>query len=283
MASNRTKAGNSNRHPSVLALLAEYPGEGRPKQIIRRLAKERLAAALGKQWSGPPYCPKVLASLYGIRCFEVDHDIGGDGRILPNPKRSESPMIEYRSGRMIERQRFTIFHEFAHTLFPDYCVLKTYHHEAEKDPEKEFENLCDAAAAELIMPEDVFHANLAQMRISGANILELGSKFVASIDATLHRVTDLATSVAVGAAFLMAPSKGGSSEVKYCLKNSLFKGYIATGSKIRWNGPYYTPTRMLLSVNGYPRNYLVEALELPRIAENPQYPQTALLLLPPNY
>lgn len=284
MALEGKKPADSNRHPSVLALLEKFPGE-RPKQIIRRLAQERLADACKKRWIGPPFCPKILSSLYGIRCREVDHDIGGEGRILPDPRRPDRPMIEYRSGRMTERQRFTIFHEFAHTLFPDYCVFKTYHHKtlSEKDPEKEFENLCDVAAAELMMPEDVFRADLVKGKISGAGVLTLGTRFVASIEATLHRITDLVTDIPIGAAFLMAPGRGGSCEVKYSLKNTLFKKFIAPGSKIRWNGPYNTPTKMLLSVNSYPHDHLVEALELPLIPEYPEYPRTALLLLPPTY
>src|ERR1700682_543273 len=123
MASDGKKTADSARHPSVLALLAKYPGERYPKQIIRSLAQERTADARRKRWSGPPFCPKILSSLYGIRCCEADHEIGGEGRILPDPKRPDRPMIEYRSGRMKERERFTIFHEFAHTLFPDFCIL----------------------------------------------------------------------------------------------------------------------------------------------------------------
>src|SRR6185437_15156974 len=103
------------------------------------------AKALG--WNGPAFCPKVFAGIFGIRCKEVNYEIGGEGRILPYADRKL--WIEYRSQRLPERQRFTIFHEFAHTLFPDFCKFLPHHYSGgkAKDPEKEFENLCDIAAS----------------------------------------------------------------------------------------------------------------------------------------
>jgi hypothetical protein len=285
MASSGPKSPKPPRHESVIKLLEKFPGQRYPKRIIKQLAHERLADARKKGWSGPIFCPKVLASIYGIKCHQVDHDIGGEGRIIPDPKRPERPMIEYRSGRMEERQRFTMFHEFAHTLFPDYCVLTTYHQEAptEKDPEKEFENLCDAAAAEFMMPEDTFTADLAGQRVSGSLILSLKKRYHASLDATIRRVVDLTSAVPCSVLFLKAQGKGNAREVSYSLKNSLFSSYIPSGAKVRWTGPNDTPTKMLLPVDTYPRRHLVEALELPTIADNPNYPTTALLLLPPDY
>src|SRR6186713_1050187 len=102
------------RHPSVKALLDAHPGERDPKEVIRRLARSKVAHAKSLGWEGPPFCPKEFSSIFDIRCKEVNHAIGGDGRILV--QRNGKPVIEYVSGRMPERQRFTIFHEFAHTL-----------------------------------------------------------------------------------------------------------------------------------------------------------------------
>jgi hypothetical protein len=268
------------KHQSVQALLDAHPGERWPKKIIKKLAIERLADARRKGWKGPPFCPKELASLYGIICREVRHDIGGDGRILPDPRRPKLALIEYRAGQMEERQRFTMFHEFAHTLFPDYCELKTYHQDADaKDPNKEFENLCDAAAAEFMMPVDEFAAYIKGKKIGGILIQELRTRYRASIDATVRRVIDLTASVAVGAVFLLA-ANGGKREVLYSLKSTLFKSYYPRGTKVGWNGANNAPQEATLYFDNFPRTYLVEALPLPIIPENPNYPTTLLLLQP---
>src|SRR2546423_1202620 len=123
-----TPAGGSrpDKHPSVSALLAAYPGETNAKELIRRLARAKVAYAKAFGWKGPPFCPKVFASVFGIRCRPVQHDIGSEGRILPYP--DGKPWIEYRGDRMEERQRFTILHEFAHTLFPDFCEFMPHHY-----------------------------------------------------------------------------------------------------------------------------------------------------------
>src|SRR5205807_2090586 len=92
------------RHKSVLALLAAHPGESDAKKLIRRLAREKVAYAKTHSWLGPAFCPKILSSIFGIRCKEVTHDIRGDGRILPY--RDGKLWIEYRQDRPIERQRF---------------------------------------------------------------------------------------------------------------------------------------------------------------------------------
>ena len=155
---------HAKRHPSVTALLDAHPSQSDPKVIIRNLAREKVAYAKSKGWSGPPYCPKEFASIFGIRCKEVTHDIGGDGRILMGP--DGRLLIEFASGKVIERQRFTMFHEFAHTLFPDYCAFVAQHNqsrEASASEDFEFESLCDVAAAEMLFPLEDFNEDLSRL------------------------------------------------------------------------------------------------------------------------
>jgi len=126
---------SSNVHKSIEALLAAHPEEKNPETIIRCLAREKVAYAKKHHWAGPPYCPREFVSIFGIKCKEVEHDIDGEGRILLS--RAKKLEIEYRKGRMPERQRFTIFHEFAHTLFPDYCEFIPQHHSFQKNPPRQ--------------------------------------------------------------------------------------------------------------------------------------------------
>ncbi len=287
------------RHKSVEALLAAHAGEIDPKILVRRLAREKIAYAKSFGWEGPPFCPKVFASIFDIRCREVDHDIGGDGRILLYPE--NKIWIEYRSKRLPERQRFTIFHEFAHTLFPDYCEFLPLHQTSQKkvpDPEREFENLCDLAAAEMLLPLQEFCGDLAGYnRLGFEAIHELRQRYQASIDATTHRLVELTDSIGCAAVFLTdqrgAHTGFGPLWVKNCCFNSLFKGFI-------WPGTTPPPNSVAIHcfqnsvettshvqetwwIKGKPRTWLVQATKLPSIPHNPDYPKVVALLFPPGY
>src|SRR5206468_2231507 len=102
--------------------------------------------------------------------------------------------------------RFTIFHEFAHTLFPDYCDFLPQHQGLEQDyseQHKKFENLCDAAAAEMLLPESEFRADIGSFRWLGFEAIhKLRSLYQASIDATVLRLVDLVPAIPCGAVFL---------------------------------------------------------------------------------
>src|SRR4051812_47264438 len=102
------ESGDVVAQESIDALLASSPGERNPKNVIRRLARQKVVYAKSLKWTGPPFCPKEFTGIFGIRCKEVTHNIGGCGRLLLT--RKGQLWIEYRSGEMPERQRFTIFH-----------------------------------------------------------------------------------------------------------------------------------------------------------------------------
>lgn len=298
----RSMSGNSdenmpNRHPSVKALLALSPGERNPKVVMREAAKKKVGYAKTMSWPGPPYCPKELCSIFGIRCFEVEHDIGGDGRILLGL--DGKPRIEYATGRLEVRQRFTIFHEFAHTLFPDYCDFLPCHHgsgERLEKAEKEFEGLCDVGASEMLFPEEDFRADMASIdKLDFAAIASMHERYKASIDATCLRLADLSISIGFSFVFLTdyrGGNKGhGPLWVKYSVRSAAFKSYIPSGAASpAWSsatscyrdGGTTNPTKETWWVRGQPRSYLVQATRLPEIAD-PTYPKVLVLLLPLSY
>jgi len=282
-------------HPSVGVLLADHPGETDPDQLIRKLARKRVAYAKKHGWEGPPFCPIILASLSNIVCNEVHHDIGGDGRILLS--REGRPIIEYRSGVLPERQRFTIFHEFAHMLFTDYCEFVP-HHNAPNDTEsaehRQFENLCDIAAAEMMMPTENFGADCRKYpSIDFSTIGSLGKLYGASIDATINRLAELASHVSFSAGFL-TDQKGkhagsGPLWVRYSKKSSKFGGFIWPGTsppigsvalKCFQDGRTWGPTRETWIVNGQPKTFHVCAAKLPDIPSQASYPKVVALFLP---
>ena len=295
--SQRMPAAKS-RHPSVAALLATCLGERNPKNVIRVRAKEKVLVAKAREWQGPPFCPLIFCSHFGIRCFEVGHQIGGEGRILLG--RDDRPRIEYVSGRTKERQRFTIFHEFAHTLFPDFCQFVPLYHgggPVVSPEEKEFEHLCDVAAAEMLFPESEFIEDLGSLgRIGFTQVRHLRNRYEASIDATCQRLADLCNSVACSFAFLTDrrghyPGRG-PLWVRYSTANKLFKGFVAPGTVpppgsaalkcLNGIEPIVGPTKETWLIKGSPRTYLVEATRLP-VVDNPDYPKVVVILLPQGY
>lgn len=284
------------RHQSVKALLDANPGEQDPKVIIRRLARSRVAYAKSLGWKGPPFCPKAFASIFGLRCKEVTHAIGGDGRILVYP--DGRPVIEYLGGRMPERQRFTIFHEFAHTLFPDYCAFTPQHHAPEiqlSAEEKEFEFLCDVAAAEMLLPMEEFTRDLARQPAACFDAIHaLRQRYIASIDATTYRLIDFETRVACAAVFLTDHRKPnfagrGPLWVNNHSRSERFRTFIWPGTVPPANSVTLdcyrngkdtsASVRETWWVQEKPYTWHVQAAKLPVIADNPAYAKIVALLV----
>lgn len=282
-------------HPSVAALLNAHPGKTDPKEIMRGLARKRVAHAKAHRWMGPPFCPKEFVSIFGIRCREVTHDIGGDGRILL--QRDGKPRIEYRKQSMVERQRFTIFHEFAHTLFPDFGTLLPHHHASGvpmTPEEKEFEYLCDVAAAEMLMPIENFQKDL-QTHTAGdfSTVHTLRQLYQASVDATIHRLIDFEDRLPCAAVFL-TDQRGkfegaGPLWVKYSAIGRRFGTFIWPGTMVPRGSvalrcyesgtdiPGQTQETWL--VRGKEMRCMVQAIKLPAIPEAPDYAKVVALLV----
>lgn len=292
MASGQKAA--APKHKSIQALLAAYPGHSDPKALIRLLAREKVAFAKKNRWSGPPFCPKIFTSIFGLRCKEVDHDIGGDGRILLYP--NGRPWIEYRSGRLPERQRFTIFHEFAHTLFPDYAEFLPRHHQASTkkvpDPDREFENLCDVGASELLLPIDDFRTHLGEFPALGFEAIhQLSERYQASVEATTYRLVEVVEDAPCAVVFFTDQKDDrvgpGPLWVKNFSANRCFKSFIWPGTtppensvviECYHNNGVTKVTQETWSINGSPHTWMVQATKLPIVPDHPEYAKVAALL-----
>jgi O-acetyl-ADP-ribose deacetylase (regulator of RNase III) len=164
--------------PSVAHLSA-----GRdPVAVIEERARDAVLKAVDKGWSGPPYDPIKLARLLGISVTasaEVQ-----DARLISN---GNVPKIEFNPNRPRARIRFSVAHEIAHTLFPDFLDRVHYRDlDQRAKMDREVEVLCNIAAAELIMPFGSFREVLGE-RPDINGIMQLRRDLDVSTEAILLR------------------------------------------------------------------------------------------------
>jgi len=139
----------------------------------------------------PPYLPEHLARLRGIRT--IKEDLGNlDGLLIPL---REGFQIKVNITHPPERQNFSCAHEIAHTFFFEE-EGKVLIERASKEDDRQISNnleedLCDIAAAELLMPYTVFrqYASCYDFRIEC--LAPLARMFNTSIFATAVRLVDV--------------------------------------------------------------------------------------------
>ena len=183
-------------NPTILELMRS-DDSGRPvEEVVRSLARDKLAeadAALGQideNWSPPPYDPILVAQALGIRCEVVDFPWLDDAMIC---FKDDVPTILYRRHRSRVRTCFNIFHEVAHTLFPDFQRNSLYQRSARPrlfEPEGQLEFLCDLAATEFLMPMDRFRTDLVDEGFSADRVASLCERYDASVEAVCLRMVE---------------------------------------------------------------------------------------------
>jgi hypothetical protein len=165
------------------------------------------------------------------------------------------------------------------------------------DPEREFETLCDNAASEMLIPFEDISADLAALtRLDVSAIDRLRTRYVASQDATTHRVVECFSAAQCAAVFLTdqrgTHSGTGPLWTKYMCKNGLFKSWLKPGTTPPRNsvalacyqGEEMTrATKETWWINGQPRTWLTQAWKLPSVPEHPDYAKVVVLLLPSGY
>jgi len=193
------RAGPAWRNASVLRL----SGDADPLEVATRLARESVFKAFEAGWGGPPFDPMKLADLMGIH-LRTSGNVR-DARLLCEEKRV---VIEYNPARPRARVRYSIAHECAHTLFPDWNDVPRHRlASAEMDTDDwELESLCNLIAAEFLMP-----LGSLQHRLSGTSTIEellvARSDFDVSVEALFRRVVTLSETPC--AMFVARPTSDG--------------------------------------------------------------------------
>ena len=136
-------------HKSVLKLMAES-GTDDPLAEIKTRARNLVLKAFELGWEGPPYSPVQLAEIIGMDVIPNDSVV--DARILPTEKGFQ---IQYNPFQRPTRINFSVSHEIAHTLFSD-CGEAIRNREDYPKDNRELEQLCNAAPAEIQLPYAIF-------------------------------------------------------------------------------------------------------------------------------
>lgn len=137
-------AGITWTNKSALALASG----GNPISAIQRAARNLVLRAREAGWEGPPYNPVKIVELLGART-SANANIA-DARLLVT---SSGPTIEFNPQQPRERVRFSIAHELAHMLFPDWREEVRNRSADFRTPDDwQLEMLCNIAASEFVLP-----------------------------------------------------------------------------------------------------------------------------------
>src|SRR5260370_41104497 len=185
------KESHNWRHKSIRALIRSADGQD-PLEIIRSKSKELVAQAKDLGWKGPPFDPLILASLRGIRVRESSGLFSAEAQLTPI--HGHQLLLEFNPDRAPARRNYSISHEIIHTFFDD-CYEMVHHRNSNRktfDPDQEIEHLCQAGAAEILMPEEYFAADLARRYFSLNTVPDLCRRYGASREAVARRMLSLA-------------------------------------------------------------------------------------------
>ena len=257
-------------NPSVVLLLELHREVSQdPEEIIRHLARNEIADARNYGLSGPPFDPRILASIMGIQYEESKQLIHSqDAELQPIGKGNTDLIIRYNPDKPKTRQNFSIAHEIAHTFFPEYRDQYKAHHKIGKfNPDSEVEFLCDLGASEIIMPSPEFNIDVKERGISLKSLERLAKRYNASLEATAIRMirTDLVPCALMVFDYNHKPIEKSKIEemeyqekyqeklfddfpwnpppmklrVKYSFQTKHFSGYIPNHKSIEESSPLY--------------------------------------------
>ena len=180
--------GNTNQVSPLSVNLQEA------KQLVIERARE-LVNRLVERRGGeePPFLAEEFAPLQGVKKI-VKADLGEQSALLL--RLSDGYIIKVNAKHSQVRQNFSCAHEIGHTFLHE-LEQKARTGSAEfrmavaQVSEQAKERLCDAAAAELLMPESIFKEYLSHFKLSVNAIERLAYTFRVSIPAAAIRVAEV--------------------------------------------------------------------------------------------
>jgi hypothetical protein len=215
--------------PSVLKLAQKAD----PVATVLERARTIVLEALEAGWSGPPFDILELVKRRGIELSPRGDVL--DARTIPSEK--GRALIEFNPNRPARRVRFSVAHELAHTLFPDWDrrVRNRLTHEQMKGDDWQLEMLCNIAAAEMLMPIGSFK-DLGREDFSVDLLLDLRKKYEVSAEAVFLRVAHLTQKPCVVFAASLGEERAGARyHIDYALNSKGWKVRVVSGFQLPKN------------------------------------------------
>ena len=119
-----------------------------PFDAIRETSRTLVLKARERGWQGPPFNPLYIAKMLNVQ-VEANSSIA-DARLVDTEKGAK---IEFNPQQSRERVRFSIAHEVAHSLFPDWSEqIRNRGGPSVAKDDWQLEMLCNLAASEFVLP-----------------------------------------------------------------------------------------------------------------------------------
>lgn len=199
-----------------------------PIEAIVEKTRELILKAIDEGWNGPPYDPIMLAKHLNIS-VSPNEEIS-DARIIP---KTTTPQIEYNPNRSKARIRFSLAHEIAHTLFPDY--KKMIHHRSgptQRSDDWQLELLCNISASEILMPVEP-SSGLEHIPVKMENIIAIKKKYDVSTEAALLRMVKLTSQpITMFSAAKISDSQNAPYRIDYTINSATSSLILKSGLEI---------------------------------------------------
>ena len=119
-----------------------------PIVVMREASQALVLKARERGWEGPPFNPLYIAEMLDLK-VEANSNIA-DARLV---EAKDGAKIEFNPQQPRERVRFSIAHEVAHRLFPDWNEeIQNRGGPTVSGDEWQLEMLCNLAASEFVLP-----------------------------------------------------------------------------------------------------------------------------------
>ena len=193
--------------------------------MIREASQALVLRALETGWEGPPFNPLYIARMLDVQ-VEANSSIA-DARLV---EVEGGAKIEFNPQQARERVRFSIAHEVAHLLFPDWNnEIRNRGEQVTVDDQWQLEMLCNLAASEFVLPIGSLEATST---VPSIEILMRGRReYDVSAEAFLIRVVNVSNQP-VGV-FFASPTVSALGDRSYRIDY-----YIAspTASRLKMRG-----------------------------------------------
>ena len=210
------------RDPDVEALVKAGGGLSDARSLVLTQARTLNASYRRFESSGntPMERLKFIASLQGLTLAPMNIERSRHERrdavvILSGEEKGKRGQILYNPDRPPGRQAFSVAHEIAHTFFPSTSGGARFREMTACDSHEmsELEMLCDAGAAEVLMPKEEFQALVAG-DWSMESVERLIEDFGSSREATVFRLASAYPGRAAAGLLCFRRTKGDQAKLK---------------------------------------------------------------------